>query len=72
MNQLRDRALRRAFSDLRSVPGFKGAVVLYLTEDALGLVIKSTLPEHMAAKLIQEAAAFTRGERGSIIQGVSN
>jgi hypothetical protein len=42
-------------------------VILYLTEDAGGLMVRSNLPGHMVEKLIQEAAAFTRGERGSQI-----
>jgi hypothetical protein len=69
MSGARERAIGRAFSDLRAAPGFRGAVILYLTEDGGGLVIKSTLPAHLVEKLLQEAGAFTRGERGNIVVG---
>lgn len=67
IGQSAEAAIARAFAELATAPGYKGAVILYLTPDTMGLSIKSNLPGHLVELLIREAWAFTTGARGRTI-----
>lgn len=61
-----DRAIGAAFLELVEIPGYKGALVIVVT-DADKVIARSSFPGHLVDHLIEQLALHRRGERAGII-----